>query len=51
MSESIRVSGSLRQGKRSVGLLMSAVGLACGLLASGQAGAVDVDEQYRQGLY
>lgn len=30
---------------------MSAVGLACGLLASGMVAAADVDDQYRQGLY
>lgn len=32
-------------------LLMSVVGVACGLLVSGIARASDADEQYRQGLY
>ncbi|MBI5926829.1 MAG: hypothetical protein HY836_14660 [Aquabacterium sp.] len=43
--------GSSRVVKRGAQLVVSAVGLACGLLVSGVAGAADVDEQYRQGLY
>jgi tetratricopeptide (TPR) repeat protein len=51
MSVSHSSSGFKRQANGRARLLLSAVGLACGLLASGVATAADVDEQYRQGLY
>ncbi|MGQ0600001.1 hypothetical protein [Aquabacterium sp.] len=51
MSEASCLFGRAHAPRRGARLLVSAVGLACGLLASGLSVAADVDDQYRQGLY
>ena len=51
MSETSCSLGRVQTPRRGARLWLSAVGMACGLLASGLSVAADVDDQYRQGLY